>query len=87
MIIVEAEGLLGEFQGAVWKGRHTTDNIFTLGTILEKASRMKLHKTAIGFVDMKKAYDMVDRDKLWEIMAQKGLGGEILKPCQEHVQG
>ena len=87
MIIVEAEDLLGEFQGAVRKGRHTTDNIFTLGTILEKARRMKLHKTAIGFVDMKKAYDMVDREKLWEIMAQKGLGGKFLNLVKSMYEG
>ena len=78
MVVVEAESLLGECQGAVRKGRHTTDNIFILSVLLEKARKLKLYDTSVAFVDMKKAFDMVNREKLWELLEKKGLGGRFV---------
>ena len=61
MDIIEENKLLGEFQGAGRKGRHTTDNIFILSTLLEKAKKLGLIDTCISFVDMKKAFDTEER--------------------------
>ena len=79
MKVVEENKLLGEFQGAGRKGRHTTDNIFILSTLLEKAKKLGWLDTSIAFVDMKKAFDMVDREKLWALLQKKGLGGSFLR--------
>ena len=71
MTVVEEGNMIGEFQGAVRKGRHTTDNIFILSSLIEKARKMKLYDTSLAFVDMQKAYDCVDREKLWSILKEK----------------
>ena len=86
MKVVESGKLLGEFQGATRPGRHTSDNIFILSVIIEKARANKMKGTSAAFIDMRKAYDMVDREKLWAVLQEKGINGtflELLKSMYE----
>ena len=78
MVIVEEEKLLGEFQGAVRKKRHTTDNVYILSTLMEKARKLGLRESRLCFVDMQKAFDTVNLKKLWSVLEKKGLGGKFL---------
>jgi hypothetical protein len=52
------------------KGRSCTDAIFTVQQIMGKRKENNL-PLFILFVDYEKAYDNVNRDKLWEIMENK----------------
>ena len=75
--VVETHGLLGEVQNGFRKGRNGADNSFVLDTILwkMKALRKKVH---MGFVDLTKAYDTVDRTILWKKLSAFGFGGDFL---------
>ena len=52
------------------KGRDYTDAIFTVQQIMEKRKKHNLPLFLL-FIDYEKAYNNVNRDKLWEIMDNK----------------
>ena len=52
------------------KGRSCTDAIFTVQQIMEKRKEHNLPLFFL-FIDYEKAYDKVNRDKLWEMMDNK----------------
>jgi hypothetical protein len=62
-----AKGFLNESLNGFRKGRSYTDAIFSLKHILEKRREFSL-LTYLLFLDYKKAYDSVDRSKLWSIL-------------------
>ena len=72
------ETLIGEEQSGFRKGRSTSDNIFILQQILEKRSEYNL-QTHIAFIDFQKAFDNVDREKLWIIMKEQGYPRQLIK--------
>ena len=59
--------LVGEYQGGFREGRSTTDQIFTLKMIQSQAYEQNLSLHVL-FVDFMKAYDSVDRSKLYHAM-------------------
>ena len=75
--VVEKFNLLGEIQNGFRKNRNASDNSFILKSILwrEKAMKRKVH---LAFIDLVKAYDMVDRNILWSKLSSFGFGGEFL---------
>ena len=83
---VETHGLLGEIQNGFRKGRMGADNSFILNTILwkQKALKKKVH---MAFIDLVKAYDMVDRNILWEKMSGFGFDGEFLSSLKSIYTG
>jgi sorting nexin-29 len=52
------------------EGRSCTDALFTEQQIIEKRKEHNL-RIFLLFIDYKKAYDNVNRDKLWETMKIK----------------
>jgi hypothetical protein len=48
------------------------DCIFSASQIIEKHREFSI-PTYIAFIDFKKAFDSVDRDKLWAITLSKGI--------------
>ena len=52
------------------KGRSCTDAIFVMQQIIEKRKEHNLPLFLL-FIDYEKAYDNVNRDKLWEMMDNK----------------
>ena len=59
----------------------TRDCIFILRQIIEKVlhHRKELH---LVFVDLEKAYDMVDRDKVWTALGQLGASNQLITAIQ-----
>jgi hypothetical protein len=55
----------------------TRDCIFVLRQLIEKAI---LHKKELHlvFIDLEKAYDLVDRDKVWAALTRMGVGNDLL---------
>ena len=76
--VVETNNLLGEIQSGFRKGRCGADNIFVLSTLLWKARAMN-EKVHLGFVDVAKAYDSINRKILWRILESLGFGGAFLQ--------
>ena len=84
--VVEAHELLGEIQNGFRRGRMGADNCFVLDTILWK-ERSRKKKVHLAFVDLTKAYDMVDRGILWNIMSGFGFGGQFLSSLKSIYTG
>ena len=75
--VVEKHSLLGEIQNGFRKERCGADNIFVLDTVLWKAKALR-QNVHMGFVDISKAYDSVNREILWKRLGSMGFSGEFL---------
>jgi sorting nexin-29 len=72
------EYIIGEYQEGFRSGKSTTDQIFTVKNILEKAweHNVEIHQI---FVDFQREYDSIRRDKLYAIMAFFGIPNKLIK--------
>ena len=59
-------------------GRSTMDQIYALQQIFEKSSWEYAKEVNACFVDLEKAYDRIPRDKLWAVLLQYGIDGQLL---------
>ena len=57
------------------KGSRTSDHIFLLQTIIAKVVKKNKSKLYAAFIDFKKAYDTVDRNRLFERLKSLGISG------------
>ena len=75
--VVKTFSLLGEVQNGFRQNHGGSDNVFILNTVLWKAKALgeKIH---LGFVDITKAYDSVDRNILWKKLQSLGIDGVFL---------
>ena len=60
-------GLIDNEQGGFRAGNGCVDQIFTLKQIGRKQERKK-HAVYVGFIELEKAYDRVNREALWQFM-------------------
>lgn len=73
----EVDKLLRKNQNGFRKNRSTTGQILTIRRILEGVRQKKLSATLL-FIDFKKAFDSVHREKLAEILLSYGVPEEIV---------
>ena len=59
------------------KGKSCTDAIFTLRQICEQTIEYNKNKNII-FIDQEKAFDRINRDKLWKTLEEYGVQGQLL---------
>ena len=83
---VEQRGLLGNIQYGFRKGKRSTDAVFILSQIIEQR-RKAGKKLAVAFLDVRKAYDRVWREGLWETMSKWGYGGKVLNIVKRLYEG
>ena len=70
----EKDGKISKEQAGYRKGYSTIDHIFTLIAMVKRTLNSRRGgKVYVAFIDYKKAFDTVDREKLWETL-------EKLKP-------
>ena len=74
--------IIGEAQGGFRKKRQTVDHLFVVSGIAQ-LRRIEGKKTWMAFLDLKKAYDSVWREGLWEKLEAYGIRGKFLRMCQE----
>ena len=77
---MEATG--SETQAGFRRGRGASDHLFTLNQILSNASEFDT-PTHTCFIDLRKAYDTVNRPALWRILTKSGLSGKLQRLIQE----
>ena len=68
-------------QAGFRKDHRTTDQTFVLRTLIESARARKVPLFTC-FVDFKKAYDTIPRDKLWEKLRRIGVSDEFVQAVQ-----
>ena len=76
---VNAFEKLSESQAGFRAGYSTIDNAFILQSIISKYLCQKGRKLYVCFVDFKKAFDSVHRNKLFEILSKNGIKGNLFK--------
>ncbi len=73
----ETEKILGETQYGFRPGRGTTDAIFIVRQIMEKARERKI-PLHLYFIDFKSAFDTIWRKSLWRMMKWIGISANIV---------
>jgi len=76
------EDLILEVQNGFRKGKSCMDCIFSASQIIEKHREFNI-PTYIALIDFKKAFDSVDRDKLWTIMLSKVIPTHLITVIQK----
>ena len=74
---LERSGLLPEGQYGFMKNRGTIDMIFTARQLQEKCQEQNVD-LYMTFVDLTKAFDTVNREGLWKIMAKFGCPAKFI---------
>lgn len=76
---MEEIGILQESQAGFRRGRRTLDNIFILNHIIQRDRMAKEGKKIYAlFVDLKAAFDNVDRGKLCDILKKDGINRQLI---------
>ena len=75
MAYIEHRNLLGETQGAFRNGCRCEDHILTLKGLCSIRKAKKL-KTYLGFIDVSKAFDTLNRNVLFNHIWQSGIQGK-----------
>ena len=76
--ISEEKQWIPQFQNGFRRGRSTINNLIILQQEIHAAFKDKKYM-ATAFLDIKKAYDSVNRDKLFKQLQMKGVGGNMAK--------
>jgi sorting nexin-29 len=72
------ENLLGEYQCGFRKNRSTSDQIFTIRQMIEKHYEHN-HDLHMLFVDFKRAFDSIDRYKLYQVMEDMNISHKLIR--------
>ena len=80
---------LGAEQGGFRKMHGTVDSIFTLKKLIDKYvnSKPQKHRNLLFscFVDFRKAFDCIPRQKLFDKLRKEGVQGKFPRPFTIHV--
>ena len=78
-IFTEIFDKISESQSGFREGYSTIDNAFILQSVASKLLCMKKRKLYVAFVDFQKAFDSVDRSKLYIKLKRYNFGGKLLE--------
>ena len=73
----KVEPLLSKSLSGFRKGRECTDEIFALRQLSEKAIEYN-KELDVAFIDQEKAFDRVNRSKLWRVLEEYSVNGQLL---------
>ena len=79
---VDETGMLGNVQGGFRGGKRTEDNMFMLERMMEMA-KVRGECLYIGYTDMEKAYDRVNRRKFFEVMQSYGIHEKLVRTIEK----
>ena len=82
--MMEEVGLTSEKQGSFRRGRVCRDQVLTL-MLLRQVKACTRRGMFATFIDFRKAYNRVDKDKLWQCLQASGFGGRA-HPFKDSVQ-
>ncbi|CAB1102236.1 unnamed protein product [Ectocarpus sp. CCAP 1310/34] len=82
----EANNILSEKQCGFRPGRSTVDMLFVVRRLQALGLRKKI-PLYMFFVDLKKAYDSVDREMLWKVLVRAGIPVKLIKVIRRFHDG
>ncbi|CAB1114327.1 unnamed protein product [Ectocarpus sp. CCAP 1310/34] len=82
----EANNILPEEQCGFRSGRSTVDMLFVVCR-LQELGRRKKRPLYMCFVDLNKAYDSVDREMLWKVLARAGIPAKLIEVMRQFYDG
>ncbi|KAL6420494.1 hypothetical protein ACFW04_013829 [Cataglyphis niger] len=80
---VEEKGLVPQNQTGFRRGLETMDNIFILNYLVNRQLSKKKGKLIAFFIDLKAAFDSVDRRKLVEAMRERGVRKGLIRRSED----
>ena len=80
------ESKVMEVQGGFRRGRSCVDQVFTIRQLSEKVLE-KNGQMAVACADLEKAYDNVCREKLWRLLDEYGVKGNLMKAIRSLYTG
>ena len=83
---IETEGVIGEEQSGFRKGRSGMENIYVLKEVIDRSRRRK-QELYLGFIDIEKAYDGINRKKLLKLLEHIGMNEKIRNIITEMYTG
>lgn len=75
---IEENDIIGEEQAGFREDHSTSDHIFTLLAMVQK-QLLRHRKLYVAFIDFRKAFDSICRDKLWKVLYKTGMNGKIIQ--------
>ena len=82
----ETGGILPEEQCGFRPGRSTVDMLFVMRRLQELGRRRKI-PLYMCFIDLQKAYDSVDRELLWKVLARIGVPETMIAVIRQFHDG
>ncbi|XP_077272062.1 uncharacterized protein LOC143902767 [Temnothorax americanus] len=80
---IEEKKLIPETQTGFRKGKGTIENIYTLNYVIGRAISKERGKLVATFIDLKAAFDSVDREILWKVMEKNGISKRLRDRIKE----
>ncbi|XP_011299752.1 uncharacterized protein [Fopius arisanus] len=80
---VEEKGMVPENQTGFRRGMGTMDNIFVLNYLVNRQMKEKGGKLVACFIDLKAAFDSVNRKRLWEAMKERSISEGLIERTKE----
>lgn len=74
----ESRHIIADEQNGFRKKRSTTDHISSLTSIIDTRKKLK-QSTFCAFIDFRKAYDTINRTKLWRRLSEVGVSGKLFR--------
>jgi hypothetical protein len=80
------EDFLHPYQAGFRRGMSTTDQIFCIRQLIQKSYEMN-EETDHLFIDFRQAYDTIDREGLWDIMAEFSFPHKLIRLLKATLTG
>lgn len=80
---VEGKGLIPPSDTGFRKGLGTIDNIYVLNYLINRQVNRKGNKMVVIFIDLRAAFDSVDRKVLMEVMRRRRVRESLVRRCEE----
>ena len=75
---INENNIIGEEQAGFREEHSTMDHIFTLMATIQK-QLVRHRKLYVSFIDFRKAFDSISRQKLWLILRKNGISSKMLQ--------
>ena len=80
-------GILPEKQSGFKPNRSTTDMMFVIRRLQKLARKKRTPLYVLSFIDLTKAYDLVDRTLLWTVLARFGVPQNTISFIRQYHDG